>query len=213
MSILATFALAGAIGLLVGAALRLFGIWGTRNPREIPETVKTELSDKDKEKVKETQELIHEKFGDDVVDSLRKASNKQRVDMMDEFARELALLYGLDIEIDITVDKITSCGYYTYDQKKAVFNIAMLMIDGDHENFADCVYEVLDTIVHELRHAVQHKAVSDPTFWDIGEERAKTWDDNMKNYIRPNVDPRGYARQPVEADAVTFAGQVLSEVK
>ena len=213
MSILVSIALAVLASLLVKVIVNFIYKWGERHIHQVPETVQVELSDTDKEKVKETQQLIHDKFGDSVVETLRTASNKQRVDMMDEFAKDLAQLYGLDIDIDITVDQVSACGFYSWDSKKAVFNIALLMVDGNHENFAAFVREVLDTIIHELRHAVQHKATVDHDFWNVGEERAKAWQDNMSNYIRPNVDARGYAKQPVEADAVTFAGQVMSEVK
>ncbi len=204
-----------AVTLLYGWKLlkSLIERWGTRQVEQVPESVQAELSETDKEKIKETQELIHEKFGDSVVESLRNASNKQRVDMMDDFAKELATLYGLDIEIDITVDQISSCGYYNWAEKKAVFNIAMLMADGNDKNFAVYVREVMDTIIHELRHAVQRKAVAEPGFWDVDEERRRIWTENMNNYIRPEVDYHGYAHQPIEADSVTFAGAVMSEVK
>lgn len=202
-----------ALTLVAGTFVYLISDWGESAVAQVPETVKTELSETDKKKVDETKELLHETFGEDVVDTIAKASNKQRVDLMDEFAHELAKLYGLDIDIDITIDKVSSWGYYSYDNKKAVFNIAVLMADAENSAFKTVVLEVIDTIIHELRHAVQHKAASDPDFWDVGEERAKTWAANMRNYVRPGVDPRGYANQPVEADATTFAGAVMSEVR
>ena len=202
-----------AIGFVATVFAGLLEGWMNNEVAELPESVKVELSETDNKKVEETRELIHDKFGEDVADTIAKASNKERVDMMDEFAKELAVLYGLDIDIDITVDKVSSWGYYSHDEKKAVFNIAALMIDSNDESFKAVVFEVIDTIIHELRHAVQHKSVSDPAFWDIGEERAKAWETNMRNYIRAGVDPRGYARQPIEADATAFAGTVMSEVK
>lgn len=207
--ILASLAI-GAAFVMVGTLLES---WMDNTHALPPESVKVELSETDNKKVEETRDLIHDKFGEDVADTIAKASNKERIDIMDEFAKDLAKLYGLDIDIDITVDDVSLWGYYSHNEKKAVFNIAALMIDAKNESFKAVVFEVIDTIIHELRHAVQHKSMSDSDFWDIGEERAKLWEQNMKNYIRAGVDPRGYASQPVEADAVTFAGAVMSEVK
>ena len=190
----------------------MFTTWGTREVEQVPEDVKVDLGETDKEKVKETQELIHEMFGDNLVEKMKSVSNKQRLDMMDEFANELAKRYGLEVDIDIVLDQANACGAYFPGQKKFVFNIITIM-DTSVDNFDYYVRTVFETIIHELRHAVQHKALEEPGFWGIDDERRKTWKENMDNYIRPEVDFRGYARQPIEADATTFAGAVLEGVK
>ena len=179
----------------------------------LPIPIKTELSETDNKKIEETRELIRNKFGEDVADTVAKADEKERAEMMGDFAKELAQLYGLEMDIDITVGEGSVWGCYDPETNKAVFNIAALMIDSNDESFKVVVFEVVDTIIHELRHAVQYKAIEDPEFWNTGKKRSKIWKANMKNYIRAGVDPKGHANQPVEADAVTFADAVLSEVK
>lgn len=179
----------------------------------MPEKLKTELSETDKKKAEETAALIHDKFGEDIVATVAAAGEEQRVEMMADFTKELAVLYGLDIDIDITATEDDSWGQFNAEENKVVFNFAALMTDATQEDFKNVVFEIIDTIVHELRHAVQHKAISDPNFWDIGKKRAKIWNANMRNYIRAGVDPKGHSIQPVEADAATFANQVMNEVK
>lgn len=202
-----------AVTLMYGWKLikSLIERWGTRRAEQVPESVQAELSETDKEKIKETQELIHEKFGDSVVESLRNASNKQRVDMIEDFAKELAVAYGLDVEIDIILSN-ELCGAYQPSNKKLMFNIVTLM-NAEADEFEYNARDIIDTIIHELRHAVQHKAVAEPGFWNVDEERRRIWAENINNYISYQVDVRGYAHQPIEADSVTFAGAVMSEVK
>ena len=134
---------------------------------------------------------------------------------MAEFAEELVKRYGLDIDVDITVSQIENCGQYNWQKRKAEFNIVALMLDGNHEHFEYCVRETLDTIIHELRHAVQHKAIRDEGFWNVEEERRVRWAENMMkgNYIRPEVNFRAYCSQPIEADAATFAARVMEGVR
>lgn len=205
-------AVAFALELITGAIGRLIDLWGQE---EMPETVQAELSDTDKEKIAATKDLIEECFGVNVTDKIRNSSNKERIALMAQFAERLAREYDLDIEVDVTVNNVNNCGFYDWKEKKAVFNIALLMVDGNHEHFEYCVIETIDTIVHELRHAVQHHAIENGSFWNVDETRRKAWADNMApgNYIRADVDLKGYTGQPIESDAFTFAAMVMKGVK
>lgn len=208
------------VGSLIGAAIGLVAAvidairerWG---PQKLPQNACAEMSETDKAQADATRELMRQCFGEDVVECVKNASNKDRITLMTEFAERLAKQYGLDIEVDVTVSKVENCGAYNWKERKAIFNIALLMVDGQNEKFDYCVREVLDTIVHELRHAVQHKAVERPGFWDVEEERRLAWANNMApgNYIGANTNIRAYANQPIEKDAVTFAAMVMGEVK
>lgn len=210
-----TFVLAALIGLAVGAVVgvvdELRRQWGSC---ALPETAQVEMSQTDQRMIQQTQQVIQECFGVNAVESLRTAKNVERIAMMNEFAQRLVQIYGLDIEVDVVIQETNNHGAYTWNNKKAVFNIILLTVDGDNPNFEACVREVLDTIVHELRHAVQHKAIEQDGYWDVDEERRAAWANNMApgNYINPAVDFRGYTKQPVEADAATFAAQVLQGV-
>ena len=203
--------IAAAVQILFSVIGGLIKQWGSQ---EMPETIQAEMSDTDQAKIRDTQRLMADCFGDNVTDRIRNASNKERIALMADFAERLAREYDLDIEVDVTVSNLQNCGAYNWKEKKAVFNIALLMVDGDHEQFAYCVRETLDTIIHELRHAVQHKSIEQPGFWNVEDEVRNAWANNMAsgNYIRPEVDMRAYAMQPIERDAVTFAALVMKGV-
>lgn len=204
-------AMAVAISLVIDAVSALIARWGQRC---LPQTAQAEMSETDKEKIAATQELITECFGDSVIERIKNASNKERIALMADFAERLAKEYELDIEVDVTVSNANTWGAYDWTERKAVFNIALLMIDKDNEDFEYITRETLDTIIHELRHAVQHRAVNEPGFWNVSDERRHAWANNMApgHYIRPEVNMRAYAGQPVEKDAVTFAAIAMEGV-
>lgn len=207
-----TLAIAIAIEFISDVIGKLIHMWGHRR---LPETAKAELSDTDKEKIEETKELIRQCFGDDVIEKIRRSSNKERINLMADFAERLAKEYGLEIDVDVTVSNVNNCGSYDWKSKRAEFNIALLMVDGENEHFEYCVRETMDTIIHELRHAVQHQAVEGEGFWNVDEERKNSWGNNMLpgNYIRAEVDLRRYSSQPIERDAVTFSALVMEGVR
>lgn len=210
-----TITLAVAAGLLAifEGVKGLIDLWGEKKQaRSLPEQVKAEISETDKEMLEKTKEVITNNFGDSVIKKIADATNKERIDLMTDFATELAKAYGLDIDIDICVNEINNCGYYVWEDKKAVFNIAMMMVDKNNEYFEYCVRETLDTIIHELRHAVQHKAISEEGFWNVDEERRIKWAENLTNYISPKTDRKGYSLQPIELDAATFANAAMERV-
>lgn len=204
--------------ILVGSAIyfalkglkRLISLW--KEQRQQPEAVKAELSETDNEMVDKSREVIQENFGDDMVETMKNASSLDRVKLIDKFANDLAEAYGLDITIDIIADN-SLCGFYCDAEKRVTFNVHLLMVDSDHPHFATLVREAVCTIIHELRHAVQWQATRDASFWNVGDERANLWKENFNNYIDPQVDVRGYSKQPVEADAETFAAEVMREVE
>lgn len=200
-----------AIGGVVGGIKGLLDSW---QQKKMTEQSKAEMSDTDKLKALQTRELIQQYFGDDIVYKMKMASNKERIDLMSEFAEALSKEYGLDIQVDVTVSDARSCGAYYWKDKKAVFNIALLMADADNPQFEYCVRETIDTIIHELRHAVQHKAIQEEGFWEVSEERRIEWAHNMKpeNYIRAEVNQRRYVSQPVERDAYTFAALAMEGI-
>ncbi len=201
--------------LVVMSVIKIIGglidLWGQV---ELPEEYNVKLSDTDQEKISASKSVIQECFGDNVIEYFRSANNFQRITMTEEFARRLAKLYDLDVDIDIVVDEVQKFGVYDWNNKKLKFNIILLTVEADNANFDYCVRETIDTIIHELRHAVQDKAVNNPGFWNVDDETRKLWADNMMpgNYIRPEVDIRAYSEQPIEKDAFTFSSMIMKGV-
>ena len=67
--------------------------------------------------------------------------------------------------------------------------------------------DALDTIFHEGRHAFQIAAVEDHVSCSVDEAKAISWENNFPpNYIRQSPH---YFTQPIEADAYSFAEDIL----
>ncbi|MCD7885097.1 MAG: hypothetical protein LUI87_15575 [Lachnospiraceae bacterium] len=182
---------------------------GRKKQPEVPRESRSEMSKTDKEKVNETREIIKKHFTEDPAEAIGNMSNIDRVQATSDFVKDLAKAYGLDIDIDVALMDSGMWGFYNFGSKKAVFNVSYLMVDKDNEKFKYIVKEFLDTIVHELRHAVQHRAVEEPGFWDVSDERRAEWAYNMQHYIKAETDIKAYAKQPIENDAASFAAMAL----
>lgn len=71
--------------------------------------------------------------------------------------------------------------------------------------------EVMETIMHESRHAYQDFAINYPEQVSVDKETIDMWEYNFKYYIRPEFDFEAYVNQPVEADANDFSERMYSD--
>lgn len=69
--------------------------------------------------------------------------------------------------------------------------------------------EIMETIMHESRHAYQDFAVNNPEQVSVDADTIKTWEYNFTHYISPEFDFEAYENQPVEADANIFAERMF----
>lgn len=209
MSVLLTSVLIGA-GLAASAVVIIKNLKNKCGSEAefVPESIerKATLSETDMEYAERTHDLIKEQFGEDVVEWMKHASNKERIRMTQEFAERLAEEYGLDITVDVNAASPENAGYFDYDNNEAIFNIGLLTYKGnDMEVLTFCVNSTFKAIIHELRHAVQIKAIKEEGFWNVDEKTRMEWAQNWYEYISPEDDLRGYMTQPIEADADVFA--------
>lgn len=211
LSVVASLAIKFVCNIGVNLVVSFFRNLFSNEEQVMPDTIRCELSDTDKQMAQQTNELINEHFGEDVCSSIKSMSNIERLQAADKFANELKELYGLDIDIDVVAQEERQCGYYNWQESKAVFNVIELWIDNNDPAFEEHIKNFFDTIIHELRHAVQYKAVSQEGFWNVEQDRRESWKNNFdpNNYIRAEIDLRGYMTQPVENDAYTFAAYVM----
>lgn len=180
------------------------------------------LSDYDKEIAIQTEDVVKETIGEKPVEALKQMSSSEKIAAMENLSKELIKLYDLnDVQVEIVHIPTNSFGYYCHDTKTLTVDISYLLYDMNTINadnrdtiFEYAVRETIDTIVHELRHAVQHKAIQldNNEYWEIDESKRIEWAQNIINYISPDVDPKGYYQQPIECDAFTFAHESLKGV-
>jgi hypothetical protein len=71
--------------------------------------------------------------------------------------------------------------------------------------------EMVNTLVHETRHALHHQAVDQPSDFDyIPADWIEAWRENLEAYIPFWQDARAYRQQPIERDAWA-AGQAAQD--
>lgn len=71
---------------------------------------------------------------------------------------------------------------------------------------------LFNTILHESRHAFQHRAVDNPDSVSVDNNTIESWRQNFDNYISPWLDYEAYREQPVESDAFDYADNILPEI-
>ena len=69
---------------------------------------------------------------------------------------------------------------------------------------------LLNTIIHECKHARQWAAVDGVDF-GYSRELIEKWKRNFEDYISCRESDEGYAKQPVEFDASMFANTIYDE--
>lgn len=215
IDVLTTMAVAGAIVLGLEALEYgigwLISLWG-KKPQQMPETLQAELGETDREMIRKTQELMRQVYGEDIVKRYAEANTRERINLTYEFAEQLAKLYGVDVNIDMYIEEPKKNKPYTFGKiggNTIILNMYLIDIGERHEDFEDVIKEIIDTIIHEMRHAVQKKAIEQPGFWDMDDIRRATWARNLENYIPLRVDFQMYMRQPLETDARTFAAEAM----
>ncbi len=95
------------------------------------------------------------------------------------------------------------CGAFNPDTKRININANLLKDDN--------AKEIMDTIMHESRHAYQDFAITHPELVSVDMETIRSWEYNINHYISPEFDIEAYNYQPVEADANDFAERMYYE--
>lgn len=110
--------------------------------------------------------------------------------------------------VEVRVEQMGPGQHGGYTRGDRVIHVSQADVRSDNPR------EVLDTVVHEGRHAYQHYAVENPGFHS-NEAEVEAWELNMQpgNYRTVEMDgARAYMEQPVEADAWSYASRVVRNV-
>lgn len=87
-----------------------------------------------------------------------------------------------------------------------------LMISNAYINQDSCNIELVKTVLHELKHAVQFNAIGrGGNVWGYSQETLIAWTNNFQNYISSALDPEGYMCQPLEVDSFGFECGVIPQ--
>lgn len=129
---------------------------------------------------------------------------EQRKDILTKYLAELALIYGVTVSPNINFfsGNQSTRGTYSHSRK-------MVSINENYLTRSDS-YQIMQTVIHEMRHAYQHAAVEEPDSYEVSAETIKQWKDNFANYKSTDDGKTTYSQyvsQPVEYDAKNFAKQ------
>lgn len=160
-------------------------------------------------------------------DNWKNLSLEQKAELLNELEQNIASIeHRPALRVELEDMEPRSFGYQDEYNHKIVLNSRLVGV-----NSAAMHREVIDTIVHEGRHAYQHYNVDVKMIHESSSE-VKTWEQNFyypeyqyyrsgtqRIYIPYNdgtihdVDFRLYYYQPVEIDARNFAGDVLTRLE
>lgn len=95
-------------------------------------------------------------------------------------------------------------GFYSETHQGIALNELYLASDNEYViNF------MINTVIHECKHAMQWDAVSGRNSHGYSEQLISIWKRNFEDYIEPRESDEGYVKQPVEWDASSFAESVF----
>lgn len=154
-------------------------------------------------------------------------SLEQKSELLNEMEKNIAAIeHRPALKVELEDMEPRSFGYQDECNHKIVLNSRLVGV-----NSAAMHREVIDTIVHEGRHAYQHYNVDVKMIHESSSE-VKTWEQNFydpeyqyyqsgtQKILIPyhdgsihDVDYRLYYYQPVEIDARNFASEVLSKLE
>lgn len=94
-------------------------------------------------------------------------------------------------------------GVYREDMHGIALNELFLTTDNEY-----VLRTIINTVIHECKHAMQWDAVSGRNSHGYSQELIAIWKRNFQDYISPEECDEGYVKQPVEWDASSFAESV-----
>ncbi len=135
-----------------------------------------------------------------------KATEQERQEILISFYKKLKEIYGVDVAENVVFSTTlgnSTRGQYSHSSKTVTINQKYL-------SKADS-YQIMYTMIHEMRHAYQHAAVDNPDKYKVSEETIRQWENNIKpgNYKSTSngYTYSEYVSQPIEYDAKNFAKQ------
>lgn len=131
----------------------------------------------------------------------------ERLNALQNVENQMAALQNRPpAEVDVYDGRPGECGQYSPDTNQIHINEGHLM--------GDPVCDVVDTTVHEGRHAYQHHAVDHPGVHDDS-VKVEAWRENMQpgNYLTAEqYGQKRYQEQPVEKDAWAYGRRIADGV-
>lgn len=177
-----------------------------------PKSSSFELSKDELKLIEDAKKLVRQHFGVSVANTLKNMSKEERIEIVASFTREFLDISGLyDVNIVFTNNMTCNSGFnsvwgeYKSDTKELVLNTDFFDFDDDR-----MLKNLVDTAIHESRHAMQWQAVEGNNKYNVSRKTKKRWEQNLYyEYIHAENDIEGYYYQPVEMDARNFTTLII----
>ena len=163
-------------------------------------------------------EFVDTKLSEELRNSLDKLAPGGLVAYMQKMTADERMLFIeknllplIASKMNVTYDKLEwfeddrLCGFYNHNNKVIALNMAYLAKDSEK-----LLTILVNTIIHECKHARQWAAVEGADF-GYSQRQIAEWKRNFDDYISPRESDEGYFKQPVEFDARGFADSVIDE--
>ena len=149
---------------------------------------------------------IVERFQNEgLLDEYAESGLDNRMRIATSFFEEVSEAMGIETEFSFIPMPYGMEGGYNPSTNSIELNINSL-------EKPDCT-SLFNTILHESRHAFQHRAVENPDSVSVDNNTIEIWRQNFDNYIARWLDYEAYREQPVESDAFDYADNILPENK
>ena len=129
-----------------------------------------------------------------------KLSSTKRFTIVQKIAKKEAKILGLKpIGLSLRNDYDWDC-FGMFEKKNGQ---ETLVLNSKLINVSSLRFHALETIIHETRHAYQHRIISVSTlhWWNF---KKKQWAKNYSSYITSAEDSSFYNLQPIERDAQKY---------
>ena len=143
-------------------------------------------------------------FQENYLEKYKSGDVESRNDILNGLHSSFCNSLGIDALLKFESMGVFQMGYHNPETNTVAINDMMLRDSNPKD--------IIQTDLHEIRHAFQEKAVRMPFSVDIYDTTIQQWKDNFDNYISPELDFEAYIDQPVEADANNFASLVYENV-
>lgn len=128
---------------------------------------------------------------------------ESRCEIATNFYNEVKKSMGINADISFADMPSNKLGGYDPVTNSIELNRSYLEYD-------DCS-DLLNTILHESRHAFQAKCITSPDSVTVNKKIIDVWGYNFDHYIKPEFDHEAYENQEIEKDANYFADSVMKK--
>ena len=151
---------------------------------------------------KECTDIVTDFFNKGLDFKYTEGGLEERLNIANDFYDEVKHSMGISAELEFVDMPPYKLGAYSN-------RFDTISLNSKYLENADCT-SLLDTILHESRHAFQHRAIDNPKSVSLDAKTRESWNVNITNFILHILDFASYEKQHIEVDANTFAENIMT---